>query len=245
MSAPYQQGPLPSVPPYRPQPQQQQQRGKQLSAAMRARVEQAGSAGGSSGANQQQQQARAAPGPGAVAVLAAAAAASASGSKRPATQQQLQGNKKAKQQQQQQQQAMQNPRNGKSLQRLAATLPQQQQQQFGSTSNIGPVTRPESPGFTQSEACMRCVFQFAGDGHYLVFGTVCKSWLAAYKLDAPRIDERRPGTAQTKQSRHTYYELLLHNEKFLKALWHPSMVALAQSMGHDGRCVCVTVTLHL
>jgi hypothetical protein len=239
MSAPYQQGPAPSVPPYRPQPQPQQQqpqRGKQLSAAMRARVE-AGAAGGSSSSGtSQQQQARAAPGAAAMDALAAAALGGGSGSKRThsaaAPQQQPQGNKKAKQQQ-----TAHNARNSKSLQMLAATLPQQQQQQFGSTSNIGPVVRPESPGFTQSEACMRCVFQFVGDGSYLVYGTVCKRWLAAYKADAPRTDQRRPGTAQTEQSRHTYYELVLHSNKMLKGLWHKSMVALAQSMGHDGRYV--------
>jgi hypothetical protein len=115
-----------------------------------------------------------------------------------------------------------------------ATAQQQMAYSSGHT-NIGPVQRPESPLYTQNEGALKHIFEFMGDGYYLVLGTVCKAWNIVYRAGGPRLDERRPGTAMLIQSRTTTYELVLHNEKFLQALWHEDMVKLSQSNGHDGR----------
>ena len=120
-------------------------------------------------------------------------------------------------------------RKSKCNQALAA---QQQQQQQQSTSTAKPAV---SPWYTQDEACLRDVFRCIGDGHYLVLATVCKAWCAAYKADGPLIGDRRPGIAQKLQSRSTYYQLLLHSDKYLKELWRPSMATRDWAESHDGR----------
>jgi hypothetical protein len=114
---------------------------------------------------------------------------------------------------------------------IATQLQQQQQQQ----QEAGSTNTAASPWYTQDEACMRDVFRFIGDGHYLVLATVCRAWCAAYRADGPCTSDRRPGIAQVEQSRSTYYQLLLHSDKFLQALWHPSMVTRDWAKSHDGR----------
>jgi hypothetical protein len=112
---------------------------------------------------------------------------------------------------------------------------QQQQQQQQQQQAAGSASPGASPWYTQDEACMRDVFRFIGDGHYLVLATVCRAWCAAYRIDGPRTSDRRPGIAQVEQSRSTHYQLLLHSDKFLQALWHPSMVTRDWAKSHDGR----------
>jgi hypothetical protein len=112
---------------------------------------------------------------------------------------------------------------------------QQQMAYSGGHTNIGPVVRPQSAWYTENEGALKHIFEFMGDGYYLVLGTVCKAWNDVYRAGGPRLDERRPGTAMLIQSCTTTYELVLHNEKFLQALWHEDMVKLCKSNGHDGR----------
>jgi hypothetical protein len=100
-------------------------------------------------------------------------------------------------------------------------------------SYSGTIKRNQLPWYTQNQACMRDVFRFIGNGNYLVLATVCKAWCAAYAVDGPHGRDRRPGISQ--QSRSTYYQLLLHNDKLLKALWQPDMATSIWTDSDDGR----------
>jgi hypothetical protein len=100
------------------------------------------------------------------------------------------------------------------------------------------IKRSKSPWYTQNEKSMKDVFAFIGDGHYSVLATVCKAWCAAYCIDERSPKERIPGTSyieNSRQTRSTYYQLLLHNDKLLKALWHPDMASLDWNDSDDGR----------
>eukprot|EP00953_Heterococcus_sp_UTEX-ZZ885_P014953 8436-Heterococcus_DN1.PRE.2 len=81
-----------------------------------------------------------------------------------------------------------------------------------------------SPWYTQNEACMKEVFICVGGGHYLVLATVCKAWRAACR--AVKHHDTLCCTS---------YQLLLHNDKFLKALWHPGMASDSWMQSDDGR----------
>jgi hypothetical protein len=89
------------------------------------------------------------------------------------------------------------------------------------------VEHSASPWYTQNEACMKEVFICVGGGHYLVLATVCKAWRAACRAcDGPRFGDTLCCTS---------YQLLLHNDKFLKALWHPGMASDSWTQSDDGR----------
>jgi hypothetical protein len=100
------------------------------------------------------------------------------------------------------------------------------------------IKRSKSPWYTQNEKSMKDVFAFIGDGHYSVLATVCKAWCAAYCIDERSPKERKPGTSyieNSRQTRSTYYQVLLHSDRLLKALWHPDMASLDWNDSDDGR----------
>jgi hypothetical protein len=100
------------------------------------------------------------------------------------------------------------------------------------------IKRSKSPWYTQNEKSMKDVFAFVGDGHYSVLATVCKAWCAAYCIDERSPKERTPGTSyieNSRQTRSTYYQVLLHSDTLLEALWHPHMASLDWNDSDDGR----------
>jgi hypothetical protein len=83
---------------------------------------------------------------------------------------------------------------------------------------------------------------FIGNGHYLVIATVCKAWCAAYHhvhVDVDSTSTENRSQVETvelkKPSCYTYYQLLLHSNKFLKALWHSGLASSNWTESHDGR----------